>query len=81
MLTDRQNEVADHLLAGLDHARIQAKMGITSETLKAYLRDMRQRISADGHQAMMARLREMRRNPAEVMIERCRAEPRQWWHA
>jgi DNA-binding CsgD family transcriptional regulator len=81
MLTDRQIEVADHLLAGLDNARIQQRMNISPETLKAYLRDMRQRISADGHQAMMARLREMRRNPAEVMVERCRAEPRQWWHA
>jgi DNA-binding CsgD family transcriptional regulator len=79
MLTDRQIEVADHLLAGLDFARIQQRMGITHDTLKAYLRDMRQRISADGHQAMMARLREMRRNPAEVMVERCRVEPRTWW--
>jgi DNA-binding CsgD family transcriptional regulator len=79
MLTDRQIEVADHLLAGLDFARIQQRMGISPETLKAYLRDMRQRVSADGHQSMMGRLREMRRNPAEVMVERCRAEPRQWW--
>ncbi len=79
MLTDRQNEVADHLLAGLDNVRIQARMGISAETLKAYLRDMRQRVSADGHQALMGRLREMRRNPAEVMIERCRVEPREWW--
>lgn len=81
MLTDRQLEVADHLLAGLDHARIQARMNISAETLKAYLRDMRQRLSAGGHSEMMGRLREMRRNPAEVMLERCRAEPRQWWNA
>ena len=81
MLTDRQIEVADHLLAGLDFARIQQRMCISAETLKAYLRNIRPRISADGHQAMMASLREMRRNPAEVMVERCRAEPRQWWHA
>jgi DNA-binding CsgD family transcriptional regulator len=80
MLTDRQIEVADHLLAGLDFARIQSRMGISAETLKAYLRDMRQRIGANGHAEMMGRLREMRRNPVDVMLERCRAEPRQWWH-
>jgi DNA-binding CsgD family transcriptional regulator len=79
MLTDRQIEVADHLLAGLDFARIQSRMGISAETLKAYLRDMRQRLSAGGHAEMMGRLREMRRNPAEVMVERCRADPRQWF--
>ena len=79
MLTDRQIEVADHLLAGLDQTAIQQRMSISHETLKAYLRDMRQRIGATGHAEMMGRLREMRRNPAEVMIERCRADPRKWF--
>ena len=79
MLTDRQIEVADHLLAGLDQTAIQQRMSITHDTLKAYLRDMRQRIGAGGHAEMMGRLREMRRNPVDVMLERCRAEPRVWW--
>jgi DNA-binding CsgD family transcriptional regulator len=79
MLTDRQIEVADHLLAGLDNARIQQRMNISPETLKAYLRDMRQRISAGGHAEMMGRLREMRRNPVSATVEKCRAEPRTWW--
>lgn len=79
MLTDRQLEVADHLLAGLDHGQILQRMSITHDTLVNTLRLMRLRLSADGHQAMMARLREMRRNPASTMIERCRVEPRQWW--
>lgn len=79
MLTDRQNEVADHLLAGLDNARIQQRMNITSETLVNTLRLMRRRLGVDGHQAMMGRLREMRRDPANAMVERCRVEPRQWW--
>jgi DNA-binding CsgD family transcriptional regulator len=79
MLTDRQIEVADHLLAGLDNRRIEQQMNISPETLKAYLRDMRQRVSADGHSEMMGRLREMRRNPASEMVEKCRVEPRTWW--
>jgi DNA-binding CsgD family transcriptional regulator len=79
MLTDRQIEVADHLLAGLDFARIQARMGISHDTLTNTLRLMRLRLGVDGHQQMMGRLREMRRNPASAMVEKCRAEPRQWF--
>lgn len=79
MLTDRQIEVADHLLAGLDHAQIEARMQISGETLKGHLRDMRKRLDADGHQQLMGRLREMRRNPVDAMLERCRAAPRQWF--
>jgi DNA-binding CsgD family transcriptional regulator len=79
MLTDRQIEVADHLLAGLDFARIQQRMGITHDTLTNTLRLMRLRLGVDGHQQMMGRLREMRRNPASEMVEKCRVEPRTWW--
>jgi DNA-binding CsgD family transcriptional regulator len=79
MLTDRQLEVADHLLSGLTLAQIAQRMGISAGTLKTYLYDMRQRTSADGHQQLMGRLREIRRDPATEMVERCRAEPRAWW--
>ena len=79
MLTDRQIEVADHLLAGLDMPRIQARMGISHDTLVNTLRLMRLRLGVDGHQQLMGRLRELRRNPVGEMVERCRAEPRQWW--
>jgi DNA-binding CsgD family transcriptional regulator len=80
VLTDRQLEVADHLLAGLDYARIRQRMGITHDTLTNTLRLMRLRLGVEGHQAMMGRLREMRRDPASAMVERCRVEPKQWWH-
>ena len=80
MLTDKQKEIAGHLLAGLDNRRVVQRMGISNEALKADLHDMRLRLGVDGHQAMMGRLREMRRDPASAMVERCRIEPKQWWH-
>lgn len=79
MLTPRQREIADLLLVGAERKRVIYTLGISDETLRAHLVDMRRRLDADSHDAMMKRLRVLMRNPIEIMREVCRAEPRQWW--
>jgi DNA-binding NarL/FixJ family response regulator len=79
-LTERQREIAELLLiTGSDRATVCSRLGMTDVTLRAHLREMRQRLGADTDAAMMARLRELNRDPVPMMLERCRAEPRRWW--
>lgn len=78
-LTDRQREIAELLLmTGADRRVVAQRLGMTDNTLRAHLVEMRRRLGVDSHSAMLARLREMTRDPVSVQLARCRAEPRTW---
>jgi DNA-binding NarL/FixJ family response regulator len=78
-LTDRQRDIADLLLAGMDRAGIAQRLAMTSQTLTTHLCEMRRRLGAENDRALLARLRHMTRHPVESQLERCRERPRAWW--
>lgn len=80
MLTDRHRQIVSLLLAGSERVGVRSKLGISAEMLSAHLSEMRRRLGVDSHDAMMAALRQRTRNPADAMLDECRARPRQWYH-
>lgn len=79
-LTDRQREIVELLLAtGTDRRVVAQRLGMSADVLRAHLTDIRKRLGVDTDAAMMARIREMNRDPVSVQLARCRAEPRQWY--
>lgn len=78
VLTDRQREIAEYLLAGADQPSICARMQISPHNLRNTMMEMRHRLGVVNGPAMMARLRELNRNPADAAIEHCRRHPATW---
>lgn len=78
-LSDRQREIADLLLAGAERRVVRQRLGISGDSLRSHLSDIRAKLGVANDAAMMARLREWSRDPVPAVLERCRAEPREWW--
>lgn len=78
-LTDRQEQIADLLLAGAEMRSICQRLHITHGCLKKHLSDMRARLGVATQTELTALLRERVRNPLPAVLEACRQHPRQWW--
>lgn len=76
-LTPRESEVASLLLAGCERESIAGRLKINQPVAATHLLNIRKKLGADTHSAMMARLREITRTPDKT-IEEARRNPRTW---
>jgi DNA-binding CsgD family transcriptional regulator len=77
--TDRQQQIAELLLAGAESRAICQRLAITPECLRAHLREMRKRLQVKTQAEMTAILRARTRNPLPAMLDACRRSPKKWW--
>ena len=80
MLTPIQSQIADLLLVSASRTDIATRLRITRSEVDAAISEMRQLLGVDTPAGLTARLREVTRRPVDVMLARCRAEPRTWWN-
>jgi DNA-binding CsgD family transcriptional regulator len=78
-LTNRQQEIADLLMAGAEARSICQRLSIKPECLRAHLSDMRERLHVKTQAELTAVLRARTRNPLPAMLDACRRAPKQWW--